>query len=111
MKKAILIIRSISLLSLLISIGFIMNAPNIVALHITADNVVDSSGSKCILLLESTLLIIINEINIFNIKRYRQSQALSEMPIILIKEWYLISIAIILLIIFSFVMYQQITWR
>lgn len=104
MKKAILMLRLISLVGL----GFILVAPQSVALHITADNVVDSSSSRFILLLEPLLLIIVNE---FSIKRYRRNFSLTEAPMILVKEWYYISAAIVLLITFIFVMYQQITWH
>lgn len=111
MKKAILTLRLISLIGLLVGVGFILVAPQTVALHITADNVVDSSGSRFMLLLEPLLLIIVNEVSIFSIKRYRRNFSLTEAPMILVKEWYYISAAITLLITFIFVMYQQVTWH
>lgn len=104
MKKAILTLRLISLIGLLVGLGFILVAPQTV-------NVVDSSGSRFMLLLEPLLLIIVNEFSILSIKRYRRNFSLTEAPMILVKEWYYISAAIALLTTFIFVMYQQITWH
>ena len=46
-------------------------------------NVVDSSGSRFMLLLEPLLLIIVNEVSILSIKRYRRNFSLTEAPMIL----------------------------
>ncbi|ANJ69711.1 MULTISPECIES: hypothetical protein [Latilactobacillus] len=111
MKKSILLIRSISLLGLLVGLSFIVVAPKTIALHIAANNIVDSTGSKYMLLLEPALLIIVNEVSVFNLKRYRKNYHLTDAPIILVKEWYLISAAVVLLVVFGFLMYEQVTLR
>ncbi len=36
---------------------------------------------------------------------------LTDAPIILVKEWYLISAAVVLLVVFGFLMYEQVTLR
>ncbi len=92
-------------------LSFIVVAPKTIALHIAANNIVDSTGSKYMLLLEPALLIIVNEVSVFNLKRYRKNYHLTDAPIILVKEWYLISAAVVLLVVFGFLMYEQVTLR
>lgn len=111
MKKVSISLRVISLISLLTGlIGFIL-APPIIATHFTSTNRVDATGAAWQVFLLPAIQIIIDEGLIFKAKRQRRRTDDLAFDFVLPQERTYIAIAIVLLLVFTFSIYQMISYR
>lgn len=111
MKKLKVVLRLISAIGLLIGVMYFLKAPDLIATHITLDDKVDSIGKSYQIFLLPILQIFINEFLLFIAKKQRSKINSIQLNFILANEWKYISLSIVLLFVFTILMYQQISLR
>ncbi len=109
MQKLKLTIRLISGLCFLIGLICFIIEPATIATHITIDNKVDATGPAWQIFILPVAQLIVDELLIFKAKRERVRNDDVNLNFLLPGELRYIVLAIVVLVVFVGVMYQQIT--
>ena len=109
MKKFKFLIRSSYLIVLLEIFYYLRIAPQIVGTHFVNDNIPDSFGSKYQLFLWELLILVMGESIILIEKNWRVKNKLDNLPEILPREYRLLIVPVVIIIMAGFIMFQQIS--
>lgn len=109
MKKFKLLMCSSYLIVLLEIFYYLRIAPQVVGTHFVGNNSPDSFGSKYQLFFWELLILILGESIIFVEKNWRIKNELDNLPKLLPREYRLLIIPVVIIILAGFVMYQQVS--
>ena len=109
MKKFKFLIRSTYLIVLLEIFYYLRIAPQVVGTHFVSDNIPDSLGSKYQLFLWELLILIMGENIILIEKNWRVKNKLDNLPKLLPREYRLLIVPVVIIILSGFMMFEQIS--
>lgn len=109
MKKFKFLIRSSYLIVLLEIFYYLRISPQVIGTHFASGNLPDSFGNKYQLFLWELLILIMGESIILIEKSWRVKNKLDNLPELLPREYRLLIIPVVIIIMAGFMMYQQIS--
>ena len=109
MKKFKLLIGSSYLIVLLEVFYYLRISPQVIGTHFVRDNIPDSFGNKYQLFLWELLILIMSESIILIEKNWRVKNKLDNLPELLPREYRLLALPVVIIIMAGFIMFQQIS--
>ncbi|MDY2639306.1 hypothetical protein [Ligilactobacillus salivarius] len=109
MKKFKLLIRLSYLIVLLEVFYYLRISPQVIGTHFVRDNIPDSFGNKYQLFLWELLILIMGESIILIEKNWRVKNKLDNLPKLLPREYRLLIVPVVIIILSGFMMFEQIS--